>query len=226
MLDCVILAGGSVIRKESDTPKCLVKIIDKPILEHQLNYLEKFPNIGKIIIAIDYKAELIENYLKVRQKSSKNILLSIEEEPHGTAGALKKALEKVVMDYLLVLNCDDLTDIDPGVLERLSRDRNENVICRAHTKAQYGEVSDRDDGYVDFIEKPEIRDRWFNCGWYLFKREIERVLPDKGSLEIDVFPFNKGLIRMIPYNHSNRWISLNSEKDIKEFEKKFLAKFR
>lgn len=226
MLDCVVLAGGSVIRKESDIPKCLVKIIDKPILEHQLSYLEIFQNINKIIIAIDYKSELIENYLRVRRKGPKNISSSIDEEPRGTAGALKKALEKVIMDYLLVLNCDDLTDINPEVLEQLTRGKNENIICRAHTKAQYGEVPDRPDGYVDFIEKPEINDRWFNCGWYLFKREIEKVLPDTGSLETDIFPFSKGLIKMIPYNHTNRWLSFNSEKDIEEFIKKFYATFR
>ena len=70
------------------------------------------------------------------------------------------------------------------------------------------------DGYAIFDEKPELDD-WVSCGWYVLKRdEMLDVLPDKGSIEKDVFP----KIKLRVFRHKGFWKTVNTPKDIKEFE--------
>ena len=57
---------------------------------------------------------------------------------------------------------------------------------------------------------------WVSCGWYFFNRaQILKYLPDKGSLEYDVFP----KIKLRVFRHEGFWRTVNTKKDISEFEK-------
>ena len=61
----IILCGGKGerLRPLTDfTPKPLIKIDDKPILGHQINFLQK-NGIDKITIATGYKSDLIEEFI-------------------------------------------------------------------------------------------------------------------------------------------------------------------
>ncbi|HEB01435.1 MAG TPA: nucleotidyltransferase family protein [Candidatus Portnoybacteria bacterium] len=208
-MDVIILAGGKGSRMENNLPKALVLVKGKPILALQLDYLLKSEKIDKIILAIGYQADKVIEYINSHYQSSP-IDFSIEEEPLDTGGAVKKALAKTKTDYVLVLNCDDITDIDISKLAEFK----ENTICVAHPQLPFGRVTEKN-GYALFEEKP-ILDDWVNCGWYLFKKaELMSHLPDKGSLEYEVFP----KIKLRLYKHQGFWKTLNTKKDIEEFEK-------
>jgi NDP-sugar pyrophosphorylase family protein len=207
-MDVIILAGGKGNRMEDVLPKPLVKVRDKSILAHQLDYFLKSKLISKIILSLGYKADDIVAYLKVNYPTQ-NIDFTIETEPLGTAGALKQALLKAATDYAICLNCDDITDIDLNSLGRLT----ENTICVAHPQLPFGRVKE-ENGWAVFEEKPMLED-WVSCGWYLFDRvKLLELLPDKGSLEYDVFP----KIKLRLYKHQGFWQPLNNKKDLIEFE--------
>jgi NDP-sugar pyrophosphorylase family protein len=205
-MDAVIIAGGEGNRMESKLPKALVAIKGKPILSYQINYLLK-SGINKIILALGHKAEEVIDYIKKNYPNTQ-IDYTIEKELLGTAGGLKLALQKSDAEHVVVLNCDDLVDIDISKLEK------ENTICIAHPQLQFGRITEKD-GYAVFEEKPML-DIWVSCGWYLFNRtEILKYLPDKGSLEYDVFP----KIKLRVYKHEGFWKTANTKKDIIELEK-------
>ncbi len=209
-IDCIILAGGKGSRMEDDLPKALVLVKNKPIISYQIDYLS--PKVDKIILALGYKADQVVNYIK-KSYPEKNIDFSIEEEPLGTGGAIKLAMKKSDSEKILVLNCDDITDIDP---EKLSQNK-ENTICVAHPRLPFGLVKEKE-GYAVFEEKPVLSE-WVSCGWYLFyRKEIFDLLPEKGSIEYDTFPKTK--LRV--YEHEGFWNTLNSKKDIAEFEEEEL----
>ncbi len=190
-MDAVILAGGKGSRMEDSLPK------------------KSTGKINKIILQIGYKADQIIDYIK-KNYPNENIEFSIESEPLGTGGAIKQGLKKATTDFVLVFNCDDLTDINIGELEKLQ----ENTICIAHPQLPFGMVFE-ENGYAKFEEKPTLKE-WVSCGWYLFNRkDMISKLPDKGSLEYDVFP----KVKIRTYKHENFWVSLNTKKDITEFEK-------
>lgn len=206
-MDAVIIAGGEGKRMGSNIPKALIKAKGKPILSWQIDYLIK-SGIDKIILAIGHKAEDIVNYVNDNY-SGKHIDFTIEKKLLGTAGAVKLALQKCGSEFVVVLNCDDLTDINIKKLE----EKMENTICVAHPSLHFGRVSEKN-GYAVFEEKPLLSD-WVSCGWYLLNRkEMLKILPDKGMLEYDIFP----KIKLRLYKHEGFWKTFNTQKDVDEFE--------
>jgi len=207
-MQAIILAGGKGNRMEDVLPKPLVKVKDKTILAYQLDYLLNSKQIEKLILSLGYKADEIIDYVKTNYPDY-SIDFVVETEPLGTGGAFKQALLKTDSDFILGLNCDDITDIKIEDLYKL----NCNAICVAHPRLPFGLVNEEND-YAVFIEKPVLNE-WVSCGWYLFKRkELLPILPDKGSLEYDVFP----KLKLKLYKHEGFWQPLNSKKDILEFE--------
>ena len=205
-MDAVIIAGGEGKRMGSDLPKALVKAKGKPLLAWQIDYLLK-SGIDKIILAIGHKAEDIVDY--IGNNYSDKIDFTIEKKLLGTAGAVKLALQKCNSEFVLVLNCDDLTDIDISKLEA----KKENTICVAHPSLHFGRVAEKN-GYAVFEEKPVLKD-WVSCGRYLLNRkEMLKILPDKGMLEYDVFP----KIKLRLFKHEGFWKTFNTQKDVEEFE--------
>jgi len=206
-MDAILLAGGKGTRMNQPVPKVLVPVHGKTILAHQLDYL--LPKVDKIILALGFQAEHVVEYVK-QHYSDKPVFCSLEETPLGTGGALKKALCQSTADRVLVLNCDDLTDIDVSAFTNVA----EHHIFVANPRLPFGLV-DSSDGYANFVEKPVMKNHWVSCGWYMFLREdIYDLLPDKGMLEYDVFP----KIKLKVHQHTGFWQPLNSPKDIQSFE--------
>ena len=206
-MDAVIIAGGEGKRMGSELPKALVEVKGKPILAWQIDYLLN-SGIEKIVLAIGYKAGSIIDYVKHNYKG-KRVEFTIEKSPLGTAGGLKLALQKCSSEFVVVLNCDDLTDIS---IKKLG-EKGENAICVAHPSLHFGRVTEKN-GYAVFEEKPMLSD-WVSCGWYLLnRREMLKILPDRGMLEYDVFP----KIKLRLYKHEGFWKTFNTQKDVEEFE--------
>src|SRR3989338_6687016 len=207
-MDAVIIAGGEGKRMGSELPKALIEVKGKPILAWQIDYLLE-SGIDKIILAIGHKAEHIIDYVKNSYKGKK-IDFTFEKELLGTAGGLKLALNKCDSEFIAVLNCDDITNIDIKELEALK----EAAICVAHPQLPFGRIAEKD-GYAVFEEKPVLKD-WVSCGWYLLnRREMLEILPDKGMLEYDVFP----KIKLRLYKHEGFWKTFNTQKDVDDSEK-------
>lgn len=208
-MDVIILAGGKGSRMGGDVPKPLTSVLGKTILDHQLEYLFSFPVIEKIILSLGYRAQEIQEYVLAHYPEN-CILFSIEDRPLGTGGGLKQGMKHAITQRVLVVNCDDITNIPIDALEVLP----EHTICVAHPRLPFGRVLEKD-GYAVFDEKPILPETWVSCGWYCFNREeLLHVLPDEGSLEYDVFP----KIKLHMYRHEGIWRPLNSKKDIQAFE--------
>lgn len=117
----VIMAGGKGTRISSinsELPKPMISILDKPILEYQI---DSFRNQGfsDIIIVIGHLGNIIQEYFgdgsKISPVTGKSfgvtIRYIIENEPLGTAGALYYIKDELKEDFLLV-NGDIIFDID------------------------------------------------------------------------------------------------------------------
>lgn len=115
-----ILAGGLGTRLgplTRDTPKSMVKICGKPFLEYQLELLKK-QNLKEIVLCVGHLKDKIENYFGDGSRFGVRIEYGEEEEPLGTAGALRNA-GNLLGDDFLVLNGDSYLAINYGeVIER------------------------------------------------------------------------------------------------------------
>lgn len=117
----VIMAGGRGTRISSvakDIPKPMIKIGEKPVLEHEIESL-KVQGFTDILITVSHLGNIIMDYFgdgsKISPVTQKpfgvNIEYYIEEQPLGNAGALFQIKDKLTEDFLL-LNADAMFDID------------------------------------------------------------------------------------------------------------------
>ena len=87
----VILCGGLGTRLSEETkvrPKPMVKIGNKPILEHIINGAKR-NGFENFVISVHYLSKKIIKYFQNGKKFEINIKYIVEDKPHGTAGSLK-----------------------------------------------------------------------------------------------------------------------------------------
>ncbi|MEK7649506.1 MAG: HAD-IIIA family hydrolase [Patescibacteria group bacterium] len=109
----VILAGGRGTRLGEltrDTPKSLVLIGGKTILEHQILLLKRY-GIIDITLLLGYQASSIREYCNDGLQWGASISYLTEDEPQGTAGALRALHDKMREDFLL-LSGDIMLDVN------------------------------------------------------------------------------------------------------------------
>jgi D-glycero-alpha-D-manno-heptose 1-phosphate guanylyltransferase len=209
-LECVVLAGGLGSRLRdvvNDVPKVLAPINGKAFLYYLFKYLEG-QNVSRVILALGYRSEQVEIWLKENDFKFE-IILSIEKEPLGTGGALKQAIKLCHDDNIVFLNGDTYFDID---LKKLYLKSVETLGCwaslailRVKEPHRYGTVS-CDSGYriIEFKEKSIVKEGLINGGIGVLNREffLNNMPLEKFSLEKDFFEkfVSKGDIFGIEFN--------------------------
>jgi NDP-sugar pyrophosphorylase family protein len=189
--DAIILAAG-MLGKKTFFPKALLEYGGKTSIEHQINMLQPF--VGKIIIACHKK----EQEIIARQLGPlTDVEFSIETQLLGTAGATRRAMEKSKANSLIVCNVDDLTDIDLNALIDFGPD----TMCVANPRLKYGIMETDGFDIKQYREKPIMRNIWASCGIYILTRKTIENMPERGSLEHDVWPY----IRIKAFKHFGMW---------------------
>ena len=113
----LVMAGGLGTRlgeRTQNTPKPLLPVGGRPILEHVLANLE-LAGVRRIYVSVNYLAEQIEAFLDQRQGSATTIALR-EQQRLGTAGALGLLPPEAKRRPVLVVNGDLLTRVDIAAL--------------------------------------------------------------------------------------------------------------
>ena len=171
--EAIILCGGLGTRLKSvisDIPKPMAPIKDKPFLEFILEYLKR-QNITKIVLAVSYKYEIIQNYFQ-NSYLDMEIVYSIENEPLGTGGATLQALKLIDGDNAYVLNGDTIFDIN---LNNLKLENSKICVALKQMKDfdRYGSVNiDKYNNIISFNKKKFRSDGLINGGIYLVSKDI------------------------------------------------------
>ena len=213
-LKAVILAGGRGKRLRPITdyvPKPLIPLNNIPIIEWQIKYLKK-QGVNEIIICTGYKAEMIKNYLEMKNNFRIKIKFSVEKTPLGTGGAIKQACLSIKDKSFFVLNGDTITNIN---LKQLAK--KQNAIASIELKTKFGIMETQNDIVTKFKEKKEVSELWMNAGLYHLQNEVLKDLPKKGDIEKTIFPdyAKKGKLRTVKFKNVF-WYSIDSFKDIEE----------
>ena len=112
----IIIAGGLGTRLRPLThsrPKHLLPVANRPFLEYQVDLLRRH-GVTEIVFATNYFADQIEAHFGDGSSFGVRMRYALEEQPLGTAGAIRNAAALVPNDRILVLNGDILTDFDIG----------------------------------------------------------------------------------------------------------------
>ncbi|MBI2968254.1 MAG: nucleotidyltransferase family protein [Bacteroidetes bacterium] len=182
-IEAVIMAGGDGRRLRPLTekvPKPLLKVGDKPILEHVIDRLVLY-GIENITITVNYLGSLIEDYFGDGSHKSVSIKYIRETEPLGTAGSLA-LIKKFSGQPILLLNSDLLTTIDYedfyGEFEKTGVDL--LVATLPYTvNLPYAVMEADHEKVTGFKEKPTFIYQ-ANAGIYLMKPEVAGIIPRNG----------------------------------------------
>ncbi len=224
-MEAIILAGGFGTRLKSvvsDVPKPMAPINGKPFLEYMLDDLVE-NGFNRVILAVGYKKEVIENHFHSSYKGME-IVYSVEEEPLGTGGCVKQALNYAEEDFVFVLNGDTMFKID---FEEFGKC---NTICIACKKMlhfdRYGEVNIKNGKIQSFAEKKFVEEGYINGGIYYLPKTVfdSYSLPTKFSLEKDFFEKYISQLNISAYLSEAYFIDIGIPEDYIKAQKDFSKK--
>lgn len=183
----LIMAGGLGRRlgeHTKATPKPLVKVGDKPILQHVLEHAEA-AGVRDAYVSVHHMAEQIEAFVAGRNGGAR-VHLVHEDEPLGTAGAIGK-LPEAPKDPLLVLNGDVLTQVDLIALLAFHRRHNHDAtiaVALHEEEIPFGVIRHNEDGlFLGIEEKPVIRHH-VAAGIYCLAPEICALVPRDAAMDM------------------------------------------
>jgi NDP-mannose synthase len=156
----VIMAGGRGTRLAPFTtilPKPLMPMHDRPIVDVLIRQLV-IAGVDEICVSVGYLGSLIEAWIRTEGRYAVPVTFLYEDEPLGTAGALRQAVPPE--GTFLALNGDILTTLSFAdlVADHDRRGATATVATKERTvHIEYGVVHADDDGVLAaFEEKPDI----------------------------------------------------------------------
>lgn len=223
-IETVIMAGGEGTRLRPltyDTPKPLLKVGNKPIIEHNMDRLITF-GIEHVSISIRYLGDQIVSYFGDGKNKGVNIRYLREEDPLGTAGGLS-LIDEFKTESILLTNSDVLTTLDyeDFYLDFIERNADISIVTIPYrVKVPYGVFDLKNEKVSGLNEKPEYT-YYSNAGIYLIKRELIEQIPKNRYL--DITDFIEQLIKedknIISFPFWGYWLDIGKPEDFENAQK-------
>lgn len=177
-MEAVILAGGLGTRLRSvvsEIPKCMAPVGGKPFLQYQLEWLSRF-GCTHVVLSVGYLKEVIFQFMESRSWPFE-VSYAVEEEPLGTGGGIRLALQKCRGQKVYVLNGDTFFNVDLRALPFAAPVTLALKPMRDFDR--YGAVDFDGDLVTGFREKEPCAEGLINGGVYAI---------DRTSLDMALYP--------------------------------------
>ena len=234
VLKAVILVGGPGTRLQpltNDRPKSVLPVLNRPFMEYTFAYLRRF-GIEDIILTLNYLPEIIRGYLGDGSRYGVRLTYCYEEEPMGTAGAIKNA-EGYLDGTFVVLNGDIFTDLDLNDMMQLHRSKDARTTISlqwVEDPSAFGVVeTDNERKILRFIEKPPLSEattNWINAGIYIMEPEVLKYVPanEHYMVERGLFPtlLNTGE-PVYGYQFRGYWLDMGTSKSYLKLNRDLLS---
>lgn len=225
-MKAVLLAGGLGVRLRPLTytiPKPLLPVGERPILEEIVMRLRAF-GLRDLVIAVGYRAELIETYFRDGSQLGVHISYAHESEPLGTAGPLALVRDQfgggAKTEPLLVMNGDLLTDLDFSRLVEVHEQGGSDitVVTREYQlRHPYGVIELKGDRVTRVIEKPAVTDT-VNAGVYVLNWSVLDLIPAGRAYEIPDL-LNKASetgLKVVAHPFDGAWLPIDRLEQLEE----------
>lgn len=177
-LRAVVMAGGKGVRLRPfvATPKPLVKVGNKPVIERIVDQLKE-SGVTRINVTTHYKADKIQEHFGDGSRFGVQVGYTYEDEPLGTAGAL--ALVEPSDEPMLVINGDIMTTVDFRAMLAFHREQKSDLTVAVRTyevSVPFGVVEAEGAKVTRLVEKPSLK-FFINAGIYLLEPAVVRRIP-------------------------------------------------
>lgn len=221
-VDAVLMAGGEGKRLRpltELTPKPLLKVGEKPIIEYNIDRLKKV-GIKNINLSINYLGDQLVNYFGDGKSKELNIKYVREKKPLGTIGSIL-LVEHFDHDDILVMNSDLLTNIDYGDFYKTFKDSNADMAVAAtsyHVDVPYAVLEVNETNVVKSLKEKPRYTYYSNAGIYIIKRKLLSMIPENQFFDITdlmdkIIEMN---LQLITYPINGYWLDIGKHEDFKK----------
>ena len=225
--NAIIIAGGRGTRlneKTEEIPKPLIKVGGVPLIERILLWLKK-NGVENVFIGVDYKKEMIKNYLGNGTAFGMNIIYTENNlesnKKKGTEYAFKPAVEKAseLADNFYAMNGDQITDLQlEGLTNAHIKTGAIATMVTINLKTNFGVVEVKNNKVINFQEKGKVSNTLMNSGIYVFNKKIKDYLVD-GNIEEKTFKKLAKEGKLYSFFYDGEWVTVNDKKQLDEVEK-------
>lgn len=217
--DAVLMAGGRGERLRPltlDTPKPLLKVGEKPIIDYNIESLQSY-GVKDIYVTVNYLKEQIIDHFSDRKWQGR---VHCIEEPCrlGTMGSVA-LIDSLHQDYVIVMNSDLLTNID---FERLWQHHVDSGAVLTMATVPYAVsvpfaiLKTKGDRVIGLEEKPTFN-HFANAGVYIIDRKVLGSI--RRGKYLDAPDFVESLIaKGLKVSHfaiDGTWIDIGSPDDFR-----------
>lgn len=234
----ILLAGGYGTRLAEYTdiiPKPLVRIGDKPMLWHIMNYYAKF-NHKDFYVALGYKAEMIKEFFINYRSLNSDFTINLENGviiPHQvdhvdwkvtlintgektmTGGRVKRLRDFIGNETFMLTYGDGLSNVDLHELLAFHRSHGKMVTLTAvRPTARFGELDIKEGTVMSFQEKPQLHEGWINGGYFIIEPDFfDFIEGDETMLEREPLEKATSLNQLMAYRHEGFWQCMDNKRD-------------
>ncbi|MBT8243008.1 MAG: nucleotidyltransferase family protein [Nitrosopumilus sp.] len=185
----VILAGGlgtRLLPLTKKTPKPMLRLGKKPILEHLVEWNKK-NGVKSFVFCVSHLRKTIEDYFGDGKKFGVSIEYAVSKETLATAGQLKTA-EEYIDDTFVCMYGDSIFDFSLRNMIKQHKTKKAFVTMGLNeykTNLAYGVIETSKTGKVlSWNEKPEIKAN-VNMGCYVMEPKVFSLIPKNRPYGMD-----------------------------------------
>jgi glucose-1-phosphate cytidylyltransferase len=215
-MQVVILAGGFGTRLSEETdliPKPMVRIGNIPMLEHIMNFYSKYGH-NDFVVALGYKAEIIQEYFKENRKPGRTINLVDTGLETSTGGRIKKLENKLDNEFMLTYG-DGLSNVNiENLLDHHKRFGKIATVTAVRPPARFGTIEISNSLVTKFAEKDPQDAGWINGGFFCLNKKICTFITDS-TISFESGPLNNlvGIKELTAYEHNGWWQPMDTLRD-------------
>ena len=213
----VILAGGLGTRMAEYTnsvPKPMVKLGNKPILEHLIDIYSKH-DFRDFIIALGYKGEIVREHFKKLKK--KNVMINLIDTGQDTmtGGRLKRIKDEIGNNTFMLTYGDGLSNVDlKKLLNFHSKNKKLVTVTAVRPPARFGYLKFKGEDVIDFKEKSKLDVGWINGGFFVIEPKfLDYIKDDTTFLEREPMEKLVSDRQLAAYKHDGFWQCMDTTRD-------------
>jgi len=223
-IEVAIMAGGLGSRLRPltlETPKPLLKIGSRPVMEWNIERLRKF-GVQKFHISINYLGQKIKDYIASTEYGHQVDYIE-EPKPLGTIGSLKYAEKEIQRDVILLMNSDLITNVDYEDFYHafISSGADMGLVSIPYeVKIPYAVLETEGNAVKSFKEKPTYT-YYSNGGIYFLKRSLLDMIPEGefyNSTDL-MEKLQKEGKKVMHYAHLEYWLDIGKMEDFEKAQR-------
>ena len=236
----VILAGGLGTRLSEETevrPKPMVEVGGRPILWHIMKHYAA-QGFGEFCVALGYKGDVIKRFFvdlatlhgsmtvdlsdgsisrAAEDREDWTVHLVETGQDTNTGGRVGRLRDRLSDGTFMLTYGDGVGTVDLNALLAFHRAHGRlATVTAVRPPSRFGGLDFREDGAVQFTEKPQMGEGWINGGFMVLEPQVLDYIPDDGtSFESDTLEQLAAEDQLRAFTHEGFWQAMDTLREVR-----------